>query len=134
MRQKHLQQLHFFLFFFIVTYGNNALAANGKALQVTPQICVVAQGEKRCQTVVDIQYHTDHLADYCIVIATYHIRRCYQQVQQLQLQVDVKTENSLEIEVQEQHSNAVIAHTTMDVVMYKRKETRKRRNFGWNFL
>ncbi|MEW6981935.1 DUF3019 domain-containing protein [Colwelliaceae bacterium 6471] len=111
-----------------------AWAADGGQLLVTPQICVIDQGRQACQTVINIHYQSETLGDYCAVVDSFDIRRCYLQVNQFELNVDVNTNKSVQINIEELQSNDVIVRAKMDVVIYKPKKTRKRRNFGWNFL
>ncbi|MEW6990827.1 DUF3019 domain-containing protein [Colwelliaceae bacterium 6441] len=116
----------------MLSNSHNAYAES--VLSLSPQICVIEKKDERCQS--DLKLHFKHSVkgDYCVVIQSYNIRRCYEQVTQFKLSLSLNNKQTVNVEVQEKQSKLVIAQDKMDVILYKIKKTRKRRNFGWNFL
>ncbi len=134
MKIRHIQLILFRSLGLFLLCSQVTWAADGSQLLITPEICVVDKDLESCQTIISIQYKNETLGDYCAVVDSFYIRRCYTQVNQFELTVDVNTNTDVQIKIEDLQSHEVIEQTKMDVVMYKPIKTRKRRNFGWNFL
>lgn len=133
MRLTHLSTPRLLLAIALLLANSLVQAAELATLTLLPEICVVDQSESHCKTVLTIKYSTPNIGNYCVLIKSHNIRKCYQQVKHFEMTLDFISEKDVEIAIENQHSRKVINQETMHVVHYKAK-TRRRRNLGWSFL
>lgn len=109
--------------------------ANDKVpmLKLTPEICVVEHKQQRCKTLLVINYVSDSVKDYCVVIPAQGVKHCVDQQHELTLEVEVDTQKDLAVYIEDKHNATLYSDAVFRVSEFKPK-TRRKRSFGWNFL
>ena len=135
-----MMNINFNYSFVIISYAllsaalNNCFAKDNNALlTLTPEICVVEHKKQRCKTVLVINYNSDKVHDYCVVIPAQGLKRCLNQVRNFTIELAVDTQNDLVVYIEDRHNATLYADAIFRVSQFKPK-TRRKRSFGWNFL